>query len=283
MRKEGEITYPALGNITRREFLKDSGFLIAGVVATRPFGLRPSSAFAQEPEGSLPSALTFEQRVTREREHHPIYTQFLDAEGILIKAPQVASGAQVDARALQRAREIVLAMNNPRPDMRIKMVEREAALAIIPKNAFITILPEFSYLSGRRDPNGNSYDSFTVRGAGGIPGQPVTATSEENLLRLPENNTRFPSEDITYHEFAHAIMNLGFNIEQRNAWLTIYNSARARNTFPNAFAMVNQDEYWAELSQSWFKVNNDIGTGNEIRARDQEAFWFLESVYGNPR
>ena len=51
------------------------------------------------------------------------------------------------------------------------------------------------------------------------------------------------------------------------------------NKFPGTFAMTNRDEYWAELSQSFFSVNNEIGGPSEVAEEDGEAFSFLEEVY----
>jgi hypothetical protein len=165
-----------------------------------------------------------------------------------------------------------------RADMAPRLAERNAALAIIPMGVFITALPEFAYLSGRTDANGNTYDSFAVRGAGGIPSQPVTATAEENLMKAPGDP--FGQESITHHEFAHAIMNLGFTARDRRRWRSIVDAAAARRLFPGAYAMRNADEYWAELSQSYFSVNNEINGLRLIRRRDPAAAAFLEEIYG---
>lgn len=202
------------------------------------------------------------------------YTQSVKSYGVVIKAPAavdpaaLAKGAAVVAQMLQRAR----------PDIRQRLVNQRAALAIIPKREFVTALPEFAWLSGKTDANGNAYDSFAIRGLGAVPGQPTTATSEENLLKLPGDP--FWAESVAHHEFGHAVMNLGFTATDRQNWAAIYARARQRNTFPGAFAMVNADEYWAELTQSYFGVNNEINGRAIIQARDPDAFLFLQGVYG---
>jgi hypothetical protein len=165
-----------------------------------------------------------------------------------------------------------------REDIRVRLVERKAALAIIPKGSYITALPEFASLSGKKDPNGSAYDSFAVRGAGAVIGQPVTATAEENLLKLPGDP--FAAESVTHHEFAHAIMNLGFTEADHREWKAIYKAAADNKLFPGAFAMTNPDEYWAELSQSYFSVNNEINGPELIREKDPAATAFLVKVYG---
>ena len=144
----------------------------------------------------------------------PYYTQFRDASGITVKAPSV-----VDPRALDVAVQVVEQMLRGRDDIRGRLVQQEAALAIIPKASFVTELPEFAGLSGRIDRNGNAYDSFAIRGLGAVRGQPVSATSEENLLGLPGDP--FWAESIAHHEFAHAVMNLGFTTDDLDRWTQI--------------------------------------------------------------
>ncbi len=193
---------------------------------------------------------------------------------------EIKAGTSVDPAALGAAKRIITTMLRTRPDIGKRMKDAKAALAIIPRTKFITDLPEFKEFSGKNDPNGNPYDSFKVRGAGGTPARPVTAVAEENLLGL--KNDAFSAENLCVHEFAHAIMNLGFSDEERSAWNDLYDAGKSRNTFPGAFAMSNADEYWAELSQSYFNLNNEINGQLVIRQRDPEAFKFLESVYRLP-
>lgn len=200
------------------------------------------------------------------------YTQILSAKGIIIKAP-----ASVDPKALQSAKEILSKMlQNIRPDIQERLVSRKASLAIIPRDKYVTSLPEFSHLSGRIDINGNPYDSFKIRGLG-AKSQPMSATSEENLLKLP--NDPFRSEDITVHEFAHAIMNLGFSPDDMNRINLLYKNAILENKFRGTFAMTRVDEFWAELSQSYFSVNNEIGGPKQILKEDPDSFIFLEFIY----
>lgn len=203
------------------------------------------------------------------------YTQHDDAMGIKIKASTL-----VDEVAMKLAHKTVTIMLQERPDIARRMKNNKAAVAIIPSKSFITVLPEFADMSGKNDSNGNPYNSFNIRGAGGIPRQPVTATSEENLLRA--KGDRFGGESVICHEFAHAIMNLGFTGDEKHRWMAIYSNAKRRNLFPKAFAMTHPDEYWAELSQSYFNVNNEINNIAYIKQQDPDAFAFLQSIYGNP-
>lgn len=196
--------------------------------------------------------------------------------GIRIKAPSA-----VDPEAITLAQQVIDEMLRGSREVRARLVARKAELAIIPRNAHLTALPEFAYLAGQKDRNGSDYDSFDVRGAGGIIPQPVTATSEENLLKLPGD--RWAAESIAHHEFAHAVMNLGFSDAEIREWETLYAVASEGKFFPGAFAMTHAHEYWAELSQSWFSVNNEINGPAIIRERHPEAAVFLETIYGPPK
>ncbi len=210
------------------------------------------------------------------------YTQSVDVDGITVKASQT-----VDPRALEVGADTVRVMLAHRPDMAQRMAEAGAALSIVPKDKYITEIPELAYLEGRLDLNGNPYDSFTVRGAGGILQQPTTVTSEENLLGLVEDRTRFWAEDITVHEWAHAIENLGFDDETRTKWLDLFERARTAGLWPGTFAMAVDGgrEFFAELSQSFFGVNNEIGGPEALHSEGQtgiraEILGALEDIYG---
>jgi len=208
------------------------------------------------------------------------YRQQLVEQGILIKAP-----ASVDQGALSAAAVIARQMlGNIRPDIRARLVASKAAIAIIPKDRYVTALPEFAYQSGRKDATGREYDSFKIRGLGAVAGQPVTATAEENLLHLRGDTMKGMS--VTHHEFAHAVMNLGFREADRAAWARIYRNGEAGKLFRDCgaegdFAMHNPDEYWAVLSTAYFSRNwSVLNTPAVIVSHDSAAYEFLRSIYG---
>lgn len=210
------------------------------------------------------------------------YTQQVAEQGILIKAP-----SDVDKAALAAAAAVVRQMlGHARPDIRARLAKSKAAIGIAPKNRYVTALPEFAYQSGRKDANGNDFDSFKIRGLGAVAGQPVTATAEENLLNLQGDSMQGMS--VTHHEFAHAIMNLGFSYADRAAWTRIYRNGAAGKRFKDCgregrFAMGNPDEYWAVLSTAYFSRNwSDLNTPETVKSHDAAAYRFIESVYGPP-
>jgi len=211
-----------------------------------------------------------------------VYTQEVGEQGILIKAP-----ADVDKAALTAAAAIVRQMlGHVRPEIHARLVKRKAAIGITPKDRYVTALPEFAYQSGRKDAKGRDYDSFKIRGLGAVVGQPVTATAEENLLNLPGDSMRGMS--VTHHEFAHAVMNLGFSGADRAAWARIYRNGADGELFRDCgsegrFAMGNADEYWAVLSTAYFSRNwSDLNTPETVKSHHSAAYQFIESVYGLP-
>ena len=202
----------------------------------------------------------------------PYYVQFEDANVIVIKA-----ASSVDPEALEKAREIAIEMLSGDEGIRERLVGVGAEIAIIPRDAFITDLPEFSHLSGRLDRSGQAYDSFAIRGLGAVRGQSLSAISEENLLRLPGDP--LGDESVLHHEFAHAIMDLGFNSALHAQWTEIYENAAQAQRFSGALVIPHARAYFAELSLSFFSVNNERVGPSDVLAEDPEAYAFLQGIY----
>ena len=206
------------------------------------------------------------------------YTQFLDADGITIKAT-----GKVDPRALRAATDVVDTMlAHARRDIRECLPNVGAGLAIIPKDEYVTTLPEFAYLKGKGDFTGRTYESFRIRGLGGVKGQPVTATSEENLLRLPGDSHAFV--DVTIHEFAHAVQNLCFTQQDHAQLNGLYDEALQANPFPGAHAMADTHEFFAVFTTAYFDATDELGVGrNEVREILRtdlpKVFAFMERLY----
>ena len=99
------------------------------------------------------------------------YTQALLADGVLIKAaPNVSPDALVAAAGV-----VGWMLGTARQDVADCMADMGAGLAIIPRDEFVTSLPEFAVLGGSSDFTGRTYDSFAIRGLGAVRGQPVSA------------------------------------------------------------------------------------------------------------
>ena len=81
----------------------------------------------------------------------------------------------------------------------------------------------------------------------------------QSITRLPCWRG-FDGDNVTVHEFAHSIMNLGIVPIQPDflAELTAtYDAAVAADLWDGTFAATNIHEYWAEGVQSYFNANLD--------------------------
>ena len=204
----------------------------------------------------------------------------LTSHGILVKAPK-----NVHPMALKKAAFIVEKMlENADPEIieRLSPTKLEDAkdvsqIAIIPAGSSLADLPEFKWLKGKLDINRVPYEK--VRGAGAVPGQPVSATSEENLMGYPTDAHKM--WNVTCHEFGHAIERRAFTEEQHKIWDACF--AQNRNKWGNVPGdflrqMPDNHEYWAKLTQVYFQAN-DVGNPFLIQQLDPAAYRFLESVY----
>ena len=210
------------------------------------------------------------------------YRQFLSVKGTVIKAT-----GKVDPEALYVAGDIVGAMLSGRQDIADCMAVVGAGLAIIPKDEYITTLPEFAWLKGQSDFTGRTYESFQIRGLGAVKGQPVSATSEESLLGLdltdyPHN--RFPFDSLaTVHEFAHGIQNLCFTQSDWQQWEGFYNSALRAGIFPGTHMMADVLEFFAVFSTAYFEVTDEIGRDagrGTVEEEYPDIFKSLNEIYG---
>ena len=92
----------------------------------------------------------------------------------------------------------------------------------------------------------------------------------------------------TMHEFAHAVMDLCFTLEDYAEVKDLYNDARAANAaFPGSYARTNVAEFFAETSIAYFHIPareyRDTYYGTPRDALGQtlpQTVAFLESVYG---
>ena len=103
--------------------------------------------------------------------------------------------------------------------------------------------------------------------------RPVLAIAEENLLCY--STDLFPHEEIVVHEAAHAVLNMGIELQSggvafRQELERAYRDALGAGLWQGTYAAENPDEYWAEGVQSWFDVNDPPGPiHNEINTRPE--------------
>lgn len=217
--------------------------------------------------------------IVSQRDRDParkFYKKYIDVNGM----PVVASDVVADL-ALQRTHEIVTRMLAGRPDIVAALVSNKMYLIVIGKDQVYTDMPEY-----RNSPN-PAYQNERVRGTGGRP----TSFGEENVLSLPLD--RYDDESIGVHEFCHTIDGTLRSIDKtwtdrKNA---VFQNARKKGLYKDAYAAGNAGEYWAEICQAYFdcnRVNNwnhgPIGTREQLKAYDPEGYELVRTTFNlSPR
>ena len=79
------------------------------------------------------------------------------------------------------------------------------------------------------------------------------------------NDKHYGQENILIHEFAHSVMCIGMDDEQRHSICAAFQEAQQSGSYQrHIYMMENADEYWAEATQSWFDAT--IRTGGSLYA-----------------
>ena len=75
-----------------------------------------------------------------------------------------------------------------------------------------------------------------------------------------EDDRHYWQESILVHEFAHSVMCIGMDQEQRRSIEAAYGEAKAAGLYQShIYMMANADEYWAEATQAWFDATVRTG------------------------
>ena len=204
------------------------------------------------------------------------YCQAIDVGGILIVA-----SSSVSPEALDKAGVIVNDMLVFRPDIRTNLISLGVKVAVIGKNEVTTDIPEYRHLRGTKTSDGRDFDTGT-RGLGGL----TTSAGEENLLGLSPDT--YAGESILIHEFAHTIYDFGLQATERDEWIGLYSTAISAGRWANTYAASNETEFFAELTQSYFRANqgpqpgihNEVNSPAQLREYEPQATEFLARVYG---
>jgi len=225
----------------------------------------------------------------------PFYKKYTSALGIA-----VASSEKVPDAALLVARDIVIHMLSKRADIREHMVAGKYRLGVMAVTEMTTDIPEHRNLKKPQltDPRvtegeKKNYDRIAAmtdkqywdsraRGLGGR----LTTCAEENLLGYP--GTRYYGENITVHEFSHAIHSAIRQVDPKLAEeiQAAYKDAMSNGMWKNQYGSTNANEYWAEATQTWFWSNFEfpedgkmIQTPDDLKQYDPKIYGLLERVY----
>ena len=243
---------------------------------------------AHDPEG-LSAERSFEVAVR----HHwrvefgldPFHGKYRDAGGL----PIVAS-AKVPDEALDQAKRLIdeLLVNNP--GVLAQLIAEDIRVAIMAAGSVVTDIPEFEDLY--EEFPGVDWDERTRGGGlGPNPNNRAIAVAEENLLC--SDTDVFPYEDVSLHEIAHGVLNMGVQLqpggsEFRQRLERAYHDALARGLWAHTYSAVDPDEYWAEGVTSWFDLNglpgpldNGINTRSELKSYDPTLAGLVQEVFGD--
>ena len=104
------------------------------------------------------------------------YMQALTVNSVLIKAT-----GKVDPKVMYFAADIVKWTLGGRQDIVDCIANAGSSIAVIPKDEYITTLPDLAYLKEGTDHIGRTYHSFEIRGTGATKDSRVSTFGEETL------------------------------------------------------------------------------------------------------
>ncbi len=208
----------------------------------------------------------------------PFYEQWIDVEGL----PVVAS-ARVNPYAVKEAAWLIRQMVGHRQDILHALSKNGVRFAVMAYSELTTDIPEHSDLQP------DYYWDRRARGLGSTPARPAVSCGEENLLNYLGDP--YSTENILFHEFAHAIHQMGLNTVDPSfddRLKTTFEAAVKNGLWENTYAITNKAEYWAEGTQSWFDTNrandeqhNHVDTRDKLKAYDPTLAELLTEVFGD--
>ena len=195
----------------------------------------------------------------------PFYKKYADVNGIAV----MSSWRVPDSAFVQACRIVDFMTRDLPPRVLAQMVKMKARLGIMARYEGTTDIPEHAYLASDTTLNWD----LRARGLGGDLDSPLTTCAEENLLGYQID--KYHAEDITIHEFSHAIHLIGIapmdSTFNRLLQKTL-DHAVAEGKYEKTYAKTNLYEYWAEGVQDWFNVNAEVpapdGKHNWVNTRE---------------
>lgn len=221
-----------------------------------------SIAAAQSPETEREYKIT---APPKELKLDTFYKKFSDVNGIAV----MSSWRVPDSAFVQACRIVDFMTRDLPPKVLKQMVSQKARLGIMARYEGTTDIPEHRHLANDTTLNWD----LRARGLGGDMELPLTTCAEENLLCYQID--KYHAEDITIHEFAHAIHLIGIapmDSTFNELLQKTLDAAVAAGKYQKTYAKTDIYEYWAEGVQDWFNVNAEVpvpdGKHNWVNTRE---------------
>lgn len=199
---------------------------------------------------------------------------------------RIVGYSQVSMEALQAAKDVVEnILQGCSKRIVDELLDHNCKVAVMARDQVTTDILEHSHLRGSSVFDGRDWDS-QVRGLGGTKAIPTCSVGEENVLRRPHPEDKYYQESILIHEFAHTIMEVAFDSKMMERIIQIYQRSKSKYS-PGIYMAVDEKEYWAEGSESWFNaslrndVNDGVNTREKLKGHDPELAQLLFEIYGD--
>ena len=162
------------------------------------------------------------------------------------------------------------------------MKRAKITVVIIPFDAKLTDLPQFSSLRGQLTFDGRLWDD--VRGVGGHAchkDRVCIGIPEENLARMEQD--RYGRNSVAVHKLSHAIFDYAVSRDVRKRVAELFND-RVRDGLPfvSAYAASNHREYWAECTNAFFGRHEEGKDHAWLLEHDPHVLDVLVRVFGDP-
>jgi hypothetical protein len=214
--------------------------------------------------------------------------------------PVFVTGSElVPTCGLTEAGYMLGVMLEHREDVAVALREQGTLTAVFARSEAACDLPYFSDLQGQ-PPCDNS-----AGGLGGVPGREATACSEKNVMKESDDpygrGSRSDGENVCVHELGHTIMNVGLSDSDRDAIRQRFEAVVVEGLWHDApepgdptqhtaatYALTNADEFWAEVTQSYFCANpavpsflhNGVNCADQLQAYDPSTYELVNHIYG---
>ena len=203
-------------------------------------------------------------------------------QAIVVEGFPIVASEKVAPVAMREAEWVIRGMLGERKDILRALAKSKTRYSVMAVEERTSDVPEHSDLGP------SIWWDRRARGLGATPQRPSVSCGEENLLCCAGDP--YSSENITVHEFAHAVHEMGLAIVDPTFDKRLgktFRRAMAEGKWKGKYAATNRQEYWAEAVQSWFETNreddhdhNHVNTRKELVEYDPAVAKLCEEVFG---